>query len=75
MWLLKTSVFFVCLFFSSLSECHVFLCHIQKSSKDPIPEEEFEFQGLEDEDECGTDGENRDGSAGDKSERGKRESW
>ncbi|KAM9500738.1 GRB10-interacting GYF protein 1 isoform 2-T3 [Clarias gariepinus] len=42
---------------------------IKKGSKDPIPEEEFEFQGLEDEDECGTDGEKKDSSAGDKAER------
>lgn len=70
---------FLC--FSSLP-AYVFLClskilhaHIQKGSKDPIPEEEFDFQGLEDEDECGTDGENKDGSFGDKAERGKRESW
>ncbi|XP_058251255.1 GRB10-interacting GYF protein 1 isoform X1 [Hemibagrus wyckioides] len=42
---------------------------IKKGSKDPIPEEEFEFQGLEDEDECGTDGEKKDSSTGDKAER------
>ncbi|XP_027020751.2 GRB10-interacting GYF protein 1 isoform X2 [Tachysurus fulvidraco] len=42
--------------------------HIQKGSKDPIPEEEFDFQGLEDEDEDGTDGE-KDSSNGDKAER------
>lgn len=43
---------------------------IQKGSKDPIPEEEFDFQGLEDEDEDSTDGE-KDSSTGDKAERGK----
>lgn len=61
--------------FLLLSICHIFLCrsHIQKSSKDPIPEEEFDFQGIEDEDEQGTDGERNDSSAGDKAERGKRE--
>ncbi|XP_035375548.1 GRB10-interacting GYF protein 1 isoform X3 [Electrophorus electricus] len=42
---------------------------IKKSSKDPIPEEEFEFQGLEDEEECGTDGEKKHGSNGEKPER------
>lgn len=51
------------------------LCYIQKSSKDPIPEEEFEFQGLEDEEECGTEGERKDSSSGDKAEKGGRESW
>ncbi|KAK3545371.1 hypothetical protein QTP70_005977 [Hemibagrus guttatus] len=42
---------------------------IKKGSKDPIPEEEFEFQGIEDEDECGTDGEKKDSSTEDKAER------
>lgn len=56
-----------------MSFTHALRTHIQKGSKDPIPEEEFEFQGLEDEDECGTDGEKKDSSTGDKAERGKRE--
>lgn len=58
-----------------MSFTHALCTHIQKGSKDPIPEEEFEFQGLEDEDECGTDGEKKDSSTGDKAERGKREMY
>ncbi|XP_066536946.1 GRB10-interacting GYF protein 1 isoform X1 [Hoplias malabaricus] len=44
---------------------------IKKSSKDPIPEEEFEFQGLEDEEECGTD---ENSTGGEKVERGETDS-
>ncbi|XP_076843464.1 GRB10-interacting GYF protein 1 isoform X2 [Brachyhypopomus gauderio] len=42
---------------------------LKKSSKDPIPEEEFDFQGLEDEDECCVDAERRRGSSGEKPDR------
>ncbi|KAI5104559.1 GRB10-interacting GYF protein 1 isoform X4, partial [Silurus meridionalis] len=42
---------------------------IKKGSKDPIPEEDFEFQGLEDEDEFCIDGEKKDCSFGDDAER------
>ncbi|KAI4898363.1 hypothetical protein NFI96_000661 [Prochilodus magdalenae] len=47
---------------------------IKKGSKDPIPEEEFEFQGLEDEDECITDGERKNSSGEEKPERGETDS-
>uniref|UniRef100_A0A3B4DVW9 GYF domain-containing protein n=1 Tax=Pygocentrus nattereri TaxID=42514 RepID=A0A3B4DVW9_PYGNA len=42
---------------------------IKKGSKDPIPEEEYEFQGLEDEEECSMDGERKNSSGGEKPER------
>lgn len=43
---------------------------IKKGSKDPIPEEEFDFQGLEDEDECSMDGERKNSNGGENPERG-----
>ncbi|XP_072543515.1 GRB10-interacting GYF protein 1 isoform X1 [Salminus brasiliensis] len=47
---------------------------IKKGSKDPIPEEEFEFQGLEDEDECCVDEERKNSNGGEKPERGESDS-
>uniref|UniRef100_A0A671PDZ9 PERQ amino acid-rich with GYF domain-containing protein 1-like n=1 Tax=Sinocyclocheilus anshuiensis TaxID=1608454 RepID=A0A671PDZ9_9TELE len=42
---------------------------IRKGPKDPIPEEEFEFQGLEDEEEDG-DNQEKNGAGAEKSEKG-----
>uniref|UniRef100_A0A673MX51 PERQ amino acid-rich with GYF domain-containing protein 1-like n=1 Tax=Sinocyclocheilus rhinocerous TaxID=307959 RepID=A0A673MX51_9TELE len=42
---------------------------IKKCPKDPIPEEEFEFQGLEDEEEDGAYQEKKNGSGAEKSEK------
>lgn len=41
-----------------------------KGPKDPIPEEEFEFQGLEDEEEDGANQEKKNGAGAEKSEKG-----
>uniref|UniRef100_A0A673GSY5 PERQ amino acid-rich with GYF domain-containing protein 1-like n=1 Tax=Sinocyclocheilus rhinocerous TaxID=307959 RepID=A0A673GSY5_9TELE len=43
---------------------------IRKGPKDPIPEEEFEFQGLEDEEEDGDNQEKKNGAGAEKSEKG-----
>ncbi|XP_062850361.1 GRB10-interacting GYF protein 1 isoform X2 [Trichomycterus rosablanca] len=40
----------------------------KKGPKDPIPEEEFDFQGVEDEDEFGTEAERKNGSVGEKTD-------
>ncbi|XP_016405229.1 PERQ amino acid-rich with GYF domain-containing protein 1-like [Sinocyclocheilus rhinocerous] len=42
---------------------------IRKGPKDPIPEEEFEFQGLEDEEEDGDNQEKKNGAGAEKSEK------
>ncbi|XP_051579979.1 GRB10-interacting GYF protein 1-like isoform X2 [Myxocyprinus asiaticus] len=47
---------------------------IKKGPKDPIPEEDFEFQGLEDEEEDGTNQEKKNDSGAEKSEKDEIES-
>ncbi|KTF74662.1 hypothetical protein cypCar_00040870 [Cyprinus carpio] len=42
---------------------------IKKGPKDPIPEEEFDFQGLEDEEEEGANQEKKNGAGAEKSEK------